>query len=78
MNKIYCLFSVANLYDQPPHNLVAWWSNPPTVKDLIGVLGDYHNEEDLIKLALGEEYNIIGDVRYSVVCVVEGTRLEVL
>lgn len=36
MNKIYCLFSVANMYDQPPCNLLAWWNNPPTVEDLIG------------------------------------------
>lgn len=75
MNKIYCLFSVANMYDQPPYNLVAWWGNQPTVKDLINVLGDYHNEEDLIKLALGEEYNIIGDICYSVDCVTKGVRL---
>ena len=75
MNKIYCLFSVANMYDQPPCNLLAWWSNPPTVEDLIGVLGKYHKKENLIKLALGEDYDIVGDISYSVDCVAEGIRL---
>lgn len=75
MNKIYCLFSVANLYDQPPHNLVAWWSNQPTVKDLIGVLGDYHNEEDLIKLALGEDYDIKWEKTYHISCIEEAQKL---
>lgn len=29
MEKIWCLFSVENNYDQPEHNLVAWWAEKP-------------------------------------------------
>lgn len=32
--KIWCLFSVENLYDQPPNNLVAWWSQKPSIEQL--------------------------------------------
>lgn len=27
--KIWCLFSIENNYDQPPNNLIAWWSKKP-------------------------------------------------
>ena len=35
---IWCLFSVDNLYDQPPNNLVAWWSEKPTLFSLAKTL----------------------------------------
>lgn len=40
MKEIYCLFSIENEYNQPRHNLVAWWSERPshgTIKNLIKV-----------------------------------------
>lgn len=32
--KIWALFSVDNLYDQPPNNLVAWWGTKPSLNVL--------------------------------------------
>ncbi len=34
MKKIWCLFSVANDYDQPDNNLVRWWAEKPTIETL--------------------------------------------
>lgn len=31
---IWCLFSVANDYDQPEHNLVAFWFSKPDIKKI--------------------------------------------
>ena len=31
LNKIWCLFSVSNDYDQPDHNLVCWWADKPSI-----------------------------------------------
>lgn len=36
MNTIWCLFSVANEYNQPENNLVAWWPAKPS-KVQIGI-----------------------------------------
>ena len=30
--KIWCLFSIENNYDQPSNNLVAWWTNKPSIQ----------------------------------------------
>lgn len=32
--KIWCLFSVENDYDQPEHNLRAWWDERPSIEKL--------------------------------------------
>ena len=32
--KIWCLFSIDNNYDQPDHNLCAWWSGKPSFQML--------------------------------------------
>lgn len=36
--KIWCLFSVANEYDQPEYTLVTWWSTRPTIERLAAFL----------------------------------------
>lgn len=33
-DKIWCLFSIANDYDQPNNNLVAWWPAKPSLETL--------------------------------------------
>jgi hypothetical protein len=35
---IWCLFSVDNNYDQPDNNLVAWWSEKPSLEVLFKAL----------------------------------------
>jgi hypothetical protein len=37
--KIWCLFNVANNYDQPDFNLVAWWREKPSLEVLASTLG---------------------------------------
>ncbi len=37
--KIWCLFSIANNYDQPCNNLVRWWSAKPTIEELARFMG---------------------------------------
>ena len=34
MKTIYCVFSVANDYDQPSNNLEAWWDERPNLETL--------------------------------------------
>lgn len=36
--NIWALFSIDNNYDQPPNNLVAWWSEKPTLEVLAKTL----------------------------------------
>ena len=44
--KIWCLFSIANEYDQPNNNLISWWLEKPNIKELARVL---HIKFDLSK-----------------------------
>ena len=37
--KIWVLFSIYNDYNQPDHNLVAWWNNKPTFEKLANAIG---------------------------------------
>jgi hypothetical protein len=37
--SIYCLFSIENNYDQPPNNLVAWWSKKPSIEEVAVAMG---------------------------------------
>lgn len=37
--KIWCLFSIANDYDQPYSNLEAWWVKKPDFAELAIVVG---------------------------------------
>jgi hypothetical protein len=45
-SKIWCLFSVDNNYDQPNNNLVAWWSEKPSLEILGSALGVKLGEKD--------------------------------
>lgn len=37
--KIFALFSIACNYDQPEHNLVAWWASKPDFATLAQAIG---------------------------------------
>lgn len=50
--KIWCLFSIANLYDQPNNNLVAWWSNRPSFEVILSAVnGSLGDEKTIIAAA---------------------------
>jgi len=52
-DKIFCLFSVDNNYDQPSNNLVAWWHEKPSLEILAAALGlkfPCERDEDIIKV----------------------------
>jgi len=36
---IWVLFSIANDYDQPDANLVAWWKDKPDYETILDILG---------------------------------------
>lgn len=38
--SIFCLFTMANDYDQPPNCLVAFWHQKPTTAQLLAILPD--------------------------------------
>lgn len=46
MPKIWCLFSVDCNYDQPDHNLTAWWAEKPSLEKLANFLGHTLGEDD--------------------------------
>jgi hypothetical protein len=51
MQNIWALFSVANLYDQPSNNLVAWWPDKPSFAELAKALGTEfpcHTDEETL------------------------------
>ena len=61
--KIWCLFSIENLYDQPGNNLVTWWVNKPDNKQLIKAISSMvikiEDEELLVKqLHSGDEVRV--------------------
>lgn len=52
-NTIWCLFSVANNYDQPNNNLERWWSAKPTIEALAKYLScpmDKAKDEDIVAI----------------------------
>ena len=64
MNKIWCLFSIENDYDQPFNNLVTWWSEKPTVDKIANAIGlnvDVKQHHD----CCGKLYSGIRNVRIS-------------
>jgi len=90
MKKIYCLFSVANNYDQPRNNLVALWTERPTFEtfckmfevtiepgaDILTVLDKYGDALiNLREVYNGRERMIFGD-NYRLEEVAEGTKLS--
>ena len=51
MTTIWCLFSVENQYDQPPHNLVAWWAEKPDFSKIghaLGIKFSEANDESIL------------------------------
>lgn len=53
MTKIWCLFSIANNYDQPQNNLERWWSQKPSIEQLGKYMAcplDTADDEDVVKV----------------------------
>lgn len=77
--KIWCLFTVENLYDQPDHNLHAWWPERPSLEKLAAFLGrplDTASDEDVIAIldiwkGRGAKF-YVGGTRYRLQEVAEG------
>lgn len=82
-NKIWCMFSVANLHDQPGNNLVAWWPQKPSLGQVSSTLGyQFENIKDdnlvltIVKIWQGESVRVKrDDTDYWVEEVVEGKKL---
>lgn len=75
---IYCLFSVANLYDQPDHNLVVWWKYRPSFEKVLAAIGGDMSREDSILAAaalLSNRKCVYSDTHYELQCVEEGKYL---
>jgi len=53
--EIWCLFSVANDYDQPANNLCCWWQEKPDIHTLSKAMG----------VEMDTDANIIAVVRVS-------------
>lgn len=76
--KIFCLFSIDNNYDQPPNNLVCWWSKKPSIPELakaIGVSFPAPLDEDTLAIAKiwsGKHAGDIDTVQYRLDEVEEG------
>lgn len=59
--KIWCLFSIANNYDQPDNNLVVWWVNKPNFKTLTLALGRIDTaDKDIGQILRGNEMSLDG------------------
>jgi len=81
-NKIWCLFSIENNYDQPEHNLVCWWKDHPSIEQVAKGLGlSFPHKEDnitlnIIKIWQGERLQIAnGDTCYHIKEVSEAFNL---
>jgi hypothetical protein len=77
--KIWCLFSIAQEYDQPDNNLVAWWQEKPSIEKLANFLAcpmDKARDEDVVAIVeiwKGERADLSReDVTYRLECVEEG------
>ncbi|HPG04751.1 MAG TPA: hypothetical protein P5256_06435 [Beijerinckiaceae bacterium] len=79
--KIIGLFSIDNNYDQPNNNLVAFWTEKPSIQALASALRSaFPASDDAVTLAIvkiwgGEEHDI-GSVSYRLQDVTEGEILE--
>lgn len=70
--KIWCLFSIANDYNQPDNNLVAWFRKKPDAVILSFVT---NNQEEIERLLIGERVRIsYADFRLR--CISEGKVIE--
>ncbi len=51
--SIFCLFSIANDYDQPPNNLECFWTTKPTIEQVArGLEIDFPCYSDVDTLAV--------------------------
>lgn len=51
--KIWCLFTVANEYDQPSNNLAAWWQEKPSIEKLAAFMEfplDRATDEQIVQI----------------------------
>jgi len=75
--KIWCLFSIANEYDQPDNNLEAWFLSKPDFKSLNKVLGFNKSKAKLVgDLLRHGRCKDIGSADYRLEEVEEATRLK--
>lgn len=74
-NKIWCLFSIANNYDQPEHNLVGWFKEKPSIEKLLRYFRVDNTDDNaiiaIVRLFQGDEVSI-GDMSYRFEEVKEG------
>jgi len=64
MKNIWVLFSVANDYDQPGHNMVAWWSDKPNIPTVAEAMGlTFPNHSDATTLAIVRVWSGPGEAR---------------
>lgn len=73
--KIWCLFSIANEYDQPRNNLEAWWSHKPDFEKLASVIKiPFDGEKNILNIVYlhqGQERRIF-ETDFRLVQVEEG------
>ena len=76
-NKIWVLFSVANEYDQPDNNLIAWWYHKPTTSQLAEMLKVTFDAAELALIAIlgGETVRIGRYFDYSLREITEGIEI---
>lgn len=76
--KIWCLFSIANDYNQPDHNLECWWSKKPDCEQISKVIGRVYSREEgspnAGKILKGQEVRV-GGADYRLKQVSEGEML---
>lgn len=78
---IWCLFSVANEYNQPKNNLVSFWAKKPSFNTLLCAFGssvEKANDDLLLGAAAlikGEEYKDGSLTCFRLVQITEGMRL---
>lgn len=79
--KAWFLFSVDNNYDQPPNNMVCWWSEKPKLEEVARAVDlDFPNGGDeavlsVVNLWSGKEVRIL-DTDFRLEEVHEGTRAQ--
>ncbi len=77
--KAWFLFSVDNNYDQPPNNMVCWWSEKPKLEEVAKAVDlDFPNGGDeavlsVVNLWSGKEVRIL-NTDYRLEEVMEATR----
>lgn len=66
--KVWCLFGIDNLYDQPDNNLHLIWNKKPTIEIIENCLYDiknYNEGDDLVNLYNGLPVRI-GETTYRI------------